>query len=113
MFRFIVMQRNFTWSKFYAFLFVCCAGNTVVQENVMYSPWNQPPPIGGNIPPHGYSAFASWNNSQSTQNGRPYIVASHGLNINAAPFYRAISNTYTPQLRADVTVPPQPALSVS
>jgi hypothetical protein len=40
-------------------------------------------------------------------------VASHGPNISAVPFYRAIGSTYASQIRVDGTVPPQPAFSVS
>jgi hypothetical protein len=78
----------------------------------MYGPYNQPPPIGSNIPPHGYSAFASWNSSQSAQNGRSYVGAPHGPNMSASPFHRPTGNSYMSQ-RVDGAIPPQPAFSVS
>jgi hypothetical protein len=92
---------------------VCCAGNTVVQEKFMYAPWNQQRSIGGNSTALGHSAFASWNNSQPTQNGGHYVMAPHAPNISSTPFYRGVNNICASQLRGGGSVPPQPAYSVS
>jgi hypothetical protein len=79
----------------------------------MCAPWNQRGSIGsGNTAP-GYSAFASWNNSQSTENVGPYVLPSHIPNISATQFYTGIGNAYPSQLRGGSTVPPQTAFSVS
>lgn len=100
--------------EFYSFVIVCWAGNTVVQEDFTYAPWNQQRSIVGSNTAHGHSAFASWNNnSQSTQNGGLHVVARRSSTISSAPFYRAVNSACASQLRAGGSVPPQPPFSVS
>lgn len=85
----------------------------MVQENSLSAPWNQHGSIGSGSTVPGYSAFASWNNSQSTENAGPYVLAPHVPIITATPFYTGVGNAYPSQLRVGSTVPPQTAFSVS
>jgi len=77
------------------------------------APLNQHGSIGSGSTAPGYSAFASWNNSQSTENAGPYVLAPHVPIISATPFYTGVGNAYPSQLRAGSTVPPQTSFSVS
>lgn len=79
----------------------------------MCAPWNQHGSIGSGSTALGYSAFASWNNSQSTENAGPYVLAPHVPSSSATPFYTGVGNAYPSQLRVGSIVPPQTAFSVS
>lgn len=91
---------------------VCCAGNTVVQEDFMYAPWNKQRSIGSGNTAQGHSAFASWNSSQPAQNGVPYAMAPHSSNISTTPLYRTIGNRCASQPTGGGSVPPQPTFLV-
>lgn len=78
----------------------------------MCSPWNQRRSGGGSSTALGYSAFASWNNL-ATENGGPYVLAPHVRSISTSSFYTGIGNAYASHMRDGITVPPQPAFSVS
>lgn len=78
----------------------------------MCAPWNQRGSIGSGSMAPGYSAFASWNNNQSTENAGSYVLAPHVPIISATPFYTGVGNAYPSQLRVGSTVPPQTAFSV-
>ncbi|XP_021920765.1 5'-3' exoribonuclease 1 isoform X2 [Zootermopsis nevadensis] len=88
------------------------SGNTVVQEDFMYAPWNKQRSIGSGNTAQGHSAFASWNSSQPAQNGVPYAMAPHSSNISTTPLYRTIGSRCASQPTGGGSVPPQPTFLV-